>query len=191
MSESLLIKEFRGRDVSRLRNIVTAKYGDKTGIQVGYQNQYVEHKEGDIWEENGKEWTIKDGLKQSYTKLDKVKEMLRMPLGCPKCKGSMNSRLDKKMYPIHGFCFNCVIEMESELRREGKYEEYSRNKINGNLYSFIEDAEQFIKEYSNGKDQSYVTENGEIEDWEGKSKRSETVTKWLSELEEMKNNLIT
>ena len=43
--------------------------------QIGYTKEYVEHKEGDVWEENGKQWTIKNGIKQTVTKLDAVENV--------------------------------------------------------------------------------------------------------------------
>ena len=42
-----------------MRNIITKDYSAKTSTQIGYTKEYVEHKEGDVWEENGKQWTIK------------------------------------------------------------------------------------------------------------------------------------
>ena len=71
---NVLKKEFQQKDVNRIRNIVNKKYGDKTQLSVGYQTKKQDHKEGDIWEENGKQWTIKDGIKQTYTKLDSLKK---------------------------------------------------------------------------------------------------------------------
>jgi len=41
MSDNLLKKEFRTRDVQRMRNIISKKAGDKTGVQVGYTADYV------------------------------------------------------------------------------------------------------------------------------------------------------
>lgn len=87
---------------------------------------------------------------QSETPVKEEKEsflqMTRMPLWCPKCKRIMNKKLDNKMYWIHNMCFDCVIEFETQLRIEGKWEEYERNKIKENVRSFIKDTEQQIKE---------------------------------------------
>ena len=58
---------------------------------------------------------------------------------CPKCKQIMNKRLDKKMWPIHNMCFDCVIKMESELRREGKYKVYEQKKIEENMKAYLKD----------------------------------------------------
>jgi hypothetical protein len=86
MSDSVLKKEFQKRDVERLRNLVAGKHGSKTTVGVGYQIEQEEiHKEGDIWENKGKTWTIRDGIRENVTKLDKFKQAA-VPLFCPKCK---------------------------------------------------------------------------------------------------------
>jgi len=73
MSESVLKKDFKEKDVQRLRNLVQGKYGEKTSTSIGYTKQQEFHDEGDIWEEDGRKWTIKNGIKQNVTKLDKAK----------------------------------------------------------------------------------------------------------------------
>lgn len=75
-----------------------------------------------------------------------IMEMARMPLFCPKCKRIMNKKLDTKMYWRRQMCFDCVIEFETQLRIEGKYEEYEQNVIKENIRSFIKDTEQQVKE---------------------------------------------
>ena len=67
MSDSALKKEFNQADVQRIRNIVNKDYTSKTKSQSGYKRSSKRHKEGDIWEEGGKQWTIKNGLKQNLT----------------------------------------------------------------------------------------------------------------------------
>jgi uncharacterized protein (UPF0128 family) len=74
--ESMLQKDFKSRDVQRMRNIITKNFGDKTVTQAGYSKQHIERKEGDVWEENGKNWTIKNGIKQTITRLDNIKKSL-------------------------------------------------------------------------------------------------------------------
>jgi len=65
MAESVLKRQFTEKDVNRLRNLITKKYGDSTGVQSGYKKQIEDHVEGDEWEENGKQWTIKNGIKRN------------------------------------------------------------------------------------------------------------------------------
>ena len=190
MSDTKLKKEFRERDVQRLRNIITKKYGNATGVQVGYEKQTEDRLEGDVWEENGKTWTIKEGLKQTVTKLDEIKKATRMPLLCPNCSQPMKTTLDKRMYPIHKTCFSCVVSMETRLKMEGKYEQYARNMVTKNIVTHIEEAEQFIEEYArNTVKESYVTEQGDVEEWEGGVDKEKLVDKWKEGLKEMKERL--
>jgi len=169
--ESNLKKEFSKKDVARLRNLLTGKTGDKTQIQSGYEKKTEDHSEGDVWEEDGKTWTIKRGIKQTVTKLDSVKKLLSLPLCCPNCKKPMKSHdLNKKMYKIHQMCFDCVIDMESKIKQEGRWEEYSSGILNSNKNATLEDIEKAIDSWFEMQDESFVSENGEVESWKGGDK---------------------
>jgi hypothetical protein len=149
-----------------MRNIISGNTADRTRVQVGYEKQNLKHTEGDIWEENGKQWTLKNGIKQSVTKYDKIREIITMPLKCPSCGGAMKSTLlNKKMWNIHKKCFDCVIEMETQLKIEGKYEQYAKYLMNSNKNSFVKDYEQAVEEYTNAKDDIFISEAGDIENW--------------------------
>jgi hypothetical protein len=65
-----LKKEFKQRDVERLRNLVKGKYGERTTMGTGYTKAKEFHNEDDVWEEDGRQWTIKNGIRQNITKLD-------------------------------------------------------------------------------------------------------------------------
>jgi len=168
MSENNLKKEFSKRDVQRMRNIITGNTGASTGTQVGYSKQSQDYQEGDVWEEDGKKWTIKNGLKQTLTKFDKLKKLAVFPLTCPECGKPMKSDdLNKKMYTIHSKCFDCVIEMEAKIKREGKWDEYEKGMMNANKESIVDDFEAAFNEYLNSQNETYITEAGDIESWKG------------------------
>ena len=162
--DSLLKKEFKQSDVQRARNLVNKDFTAGTKIQTGYRKVTKRYKEGDVWEDNGKTWTIKNGIKQNITKLDSAKKALRIPLTCPKCEGSMKHHLAKKMYKIHGFCFDCVIEYETSLKHAGLYEQYEKDMTSGNINAFIVNLENWVAE-SLEENISVVTEHGDKEDW--------------------------
>lgn len=165
MSESLLKKEWREEDIQRVRNLITGHYGNSTQNLVGFTVKEEQHQEGDVWTDlSGKTWTIKNGLRQSVSKLQAVREALRMPLTCPKCGKALNTNLDKKMYPIHGFCFDCVCRMEDDLKRAGLYAEYEKNLIEGNIRNFVQELKDRIATLSHSKVE-YTTDQGELEDW--------------------------
>ena len=80
MSESVLKKEFKEKDIQRVRNLVQGKHGEKTSTSIGYTKPEEFHEEGDVWDEDGRQWTIKKGIKQNITKLDKAKSQIHLPL---------------------------------------------------------------------------------------------------------------
>ena len=182
-NESTLKKEFSKRDVQRMRNLITGKSGDRTQVQAGYEKTQQNYKEGDIWEEDGKKWTIKNGVKQSITKLDKFKHLISLPLTCPSCKKPMKSDdINKKMYSIHKMCLGCVVEMETKLKAEGKYQDYEKNIINSNRIASLEDFEKALDAWLEEKD-TFVSEQGDIENWSGgdKTKAYEEIKKKIQE----------
>lgn len=168
MSENNLKKEFSKRDVQRMRNIITGNTNGTTGTQVGYSKQSQDYQEGDVWEENSKQWTIKNGIKQTLTKFDKLKKLVIFPLICPECSSPMKSNdLNKKMYNIHSKCFDCVAEMETKLKAEGKYSEYEKEMMNKNKNAMVDDFEASIEEFYKMQSESYFTEAGDVESWNG------------------------
>lgn len=168
--ESTLKKEFKKSDVQRMRNLITGKSGDRTQVLGGWENKIEEHKEGDTWEEGGKKWTIKNGVKQSITKLDKFKHLISMPLTCPNCSKPMKADdLNKKMYSIHKMCVDCVIDMEAKIKLEGRWDDYAKNIMNSNKNASLEEFQQALDSWLDEKD-TFVTEQGDIESWQGGDK---------------------
>tara|TARA_B100001063_G_scaffold32743_1_gene25965 strand:- start:106 stop:690 length:585 start_codon:yes stop_codon:yes gene_type:complete len=163
----MLKKEFKRKDVERARNILTGKSGASSETQVGYKKKRVDYKEGDVWVENKKTWTIKDGIKQTVSKMDKIKKEIFMPLCCPKCSKVMKKRLDKPNYKIHKMCFECVIEFEHKLRIEGKYENYIKTLKLKNRLTEIDETENMFLELANQSNEGYISEHGELERWKG------------------------
>ena len=188
--ESLLKKEFTSKDVNRARNLVNKDFSAKTVDGIGYSKAQVAYKEGDIWEESGRTWTIKNGLRQNITKLDAAKKAFQIPLACPKCKGTMNYYLSQKMYKIHKMCFDCVIDYEAELRKAGLYESYEKNMMQGSLKAFARDVEQWVLNTLEDTN-TFVTEQGDIEDWNNAdSKFKEQISTNLQEyLKHLKSHI--
>ena len=167
MNDNVLKKEFSKKDVQRARNLVTGDTNSRTTEGVGYKKKHEHRVEGDVWEENGRKWTIKNGLKQNITKMDKFKKIGKMPLFCPECNTLMKKNLDKKVYPAYQKCFDCIIDHEAELRKQGKSEEYFKGLRNNHLDSTISSYKAFVESKMNETNANYVTEAGEIENWKG------------------------
>ena len=163
----MLKKEFKRKDVERARNLIMGKTGASTGTQVGYNKKEKEHKEGDIWTENKKTWTIKNGIKQTISKLDNIRKEIFMPLCCPECNKIMKHRFDKDNHRIHKKCFDCVIKFEHKLRNEKKYDRYIKNLKTNNNITALDEVESYLLEAINRSNNSYVSEDGVIERWVG------------------------
>lgn len=178
MQESVLKKQFTERDLQRVRNLAQKKVHDKTMTSIGYTKIEEKHIEGDIWEENGRTWTIKNNIKRTVSKVDSVV----IPLLCPKCSKPIKHRLDKQMYNIHQMCLYCVTEMESELKMQGKYEEYEKNMMlsNARYYTKMIDTglDQLLDDIIN---EAYVMEDGTIQNWVGNGLNREEIKKQVTD----------
>lgn len=177
--DNVLKKQFAEKDVNRLRNLVKGKYADKSTASVGFtKKQEGPHSEGDIWTEGDKTWTIKEGIKQNVTKLDAAREAVNFPIFCPSCKKTMKPHLDKKWFNMYKRCFNCQVDFEAAIRREGLWEEYERTIYNSDIDGIIETFELWMnEEIQNESNQSFITEAGDVEKWVGSAKNKMMETK--------------
>ena len=163
----MLKKEFKRKDVNRARNLIMGKTGASTGTQIGYNKKTEDYKEGDVWKENKKTWTIKNGIKQTISKLDAIKKEVFMPLCCPKCNKIMKGQLDKPNYKIHKKCHDCVIKFEHKLKIKGTYDKYiNALKTNNNL-EYLNEIESYLLDVANSSNSGYVSEDGVVERWVG------------------------
>lgn len=188
MKDNILKKQFAKKDVQRLRNIISGKPGERTGAGIGYTKNQEFHKEGDIWKENGRKWTIRDGIKENITKLDKFKKAT-VPLFCPSCEQIMNKQLDPHYYKAYGSCVDCIAKFETKLKEEGKWEDHVKKTHNKEIDQFIKEYKAFMNEEINEGNDSFVTEAGEIEKWVGginKERAKEAMDKTIEHLEKQK-----
>jgi hemerythrin-like domain-containing protein len=138
------------------------------------------HEIGDTWEEtdpsSGTIYVIeqKDGFRIRKPKnsevFQEIREELRAFPNCRKetCTCAGRHPLDQKMRSIHGMCFDCTIEMEHELKKEGKYEEYEQQKIRENALAWLASAERdvaMLKETYTQASKFVSSGNGDVESW--------------------------
>jgi hypothetical protein len=151
--------------------------------------KHVKRSEGDVWEERGKLWTIKNGIKRTITKMDFARKEFLMPLACPKCGESMKSALDNTMWSINKCCLNCTVAAEHEIRKAGKWEEYEKAKILANAKGFMKDLESFMGEYvQESVTQAHVTEDGMIEKWKDDKLTKEIGDQVITDINEKIND---
>ena len=185
-----LNKQFTEKDVKRMRNLIQGKHGEKTGQSVGYAKKDTHYKEGDVWEQDGRKWTIKEGIKQNITKLDTAKKAHLLPIFCPNCRSKMHSDLDNPYYNIHKKCFNCVVEFEHHLKTSGLYETYVKKINNADIDGVIEEFKAYIESELTLSNNSFITEQGDVEKWNGGpnvEKVLEGLSKTIEHLQNMKS----
>lgn len=186
MNQGQLKKEFKKKDVTRMRNLITGKSGEKTQVLTGYEKKSESRKEGDVWEESGRNWTIKNGIKRNITRTDKLKRLAVFPLTCPNCSKHMKiNDLNKKMYATQGVCFDCVIDQEHQIRISGNWESYASQQMIANKNESLKDFEDAVESWYKEKEQ-FFTEAGHSENWnQGDKKKAYLEIK--DKIEEMRN----
>jgi len=174
--ETLLKREFTEREVQRMRNIVTKKTGDRTIIQAGWESQ-IKRQEGDVWEENGKTWAIKNGIKRTVSKLAKFKDTNVMPLTCPQCSEPLarQSEYVKHMYKLAHKCPKCVTKEETNMKLDGTFDEYAKNMYFKNHLHMLDQTEKEFNDFVNNGFDKIMSETGEVESWDGKGLTPEQI----------------
>jgi L-lactate utilization protein LutB len=82
--------------------------------------------------------------------------------------------------------------METELKRDGKFEEYQRNMNESGLKTYIKEMEDALLEIMlNDNKESFITEAGDIEEWRGgvidKTKIVEDLQEYIIKLKDALN----
>ena len=189
MSDNVLKKQFQKRDVERLRNLVKGKYGDRTTVGIGYNGEEIQdHKEGDIWEEKGRTWTFRDGIKENVTKLDKFKKAA-VPLFCPNCKQVMDKQLDPHYFKAYGECLDCRAVTETQMKIRGDWQTYTDHTFNQEIDQQIQEYKSYFESILSEGNQGYVSENGEVQKWVGginKERAQESLDEVIKYLESLK-----
>ena len=185
----MLKKEFKRKDVDRMRNLIKGNANESSDIQIGYNKKNKNYKEGDIWVENKKTWTIKNGIKQTVSKLTSLRKEVFMPLSCPKCNKIMKKRLDKPNYKIHKMCHDCVIDFEHKLKYTGEYDNYIKKLEAKNSLNLVDEMESYLLNAVNATNNGYVSEKGELERWVGGIDK-EKITKEIIEASKIRRDHI-
>lgn len=92
--------------------------------------------EGEVWtDSNSRTWTMKNGKKEAYSHFQDA----RRPWFCPKCGNTMNGKADDRMWLLRGKCSNCVIKEETQMRIDGTWPRYEKEKILSNQIAYLKD----------------------------------------------------
>ena len=80
----------------------------------------------------------------------------------------MKLEADKSLYKIHQKCLSCVAEMETKLKKEGKFIEYRKNINNNEIDNKIKDFKNYVKDRLSQSNDQFISEAGHKETWKGK-----------------------
>lgn len=176
------------RNVDTVRKLMEGNHRTQTRTTVGFSDtSHAAEKNktravGETWVEvnpttGGKTyWVQRDGFRVKQTMnpeisdaIREVKATLDSFRNCPKdvCDADNSHYLNKKMRLYHGMCMKCVSEVETEMRRQGKWEEYQAEKVKRNKLDFLKDAEKEVQVIKDAMmAQQDITEAGEVKKWE-------------------------
>lgn len=174
------------QNIKAVQQMLDGTHKFQTKKTVGFSDVKSKQSEirevGDIWEEtdaHGNTYVVeqRDGFRIRKTKNSDLFQTVRDELqSFPNCRKETctcigTHQLDQKMRKIHGMCFDCVIEMEHELKKAGQYEEYERNKIRENALAWLRDAErdvELLKQTYTQTQQFVANSDGHVEHWSAK-----------------------
>jgi len=196
------------QNVKAVQQMLDGTHKFQTKKIVGFsdaQSKKSEHREiGDVWEEtdsNGNVHVIeqREGFRIRKTKNSEIFQSIRDELqSFPNCRKDTctcigTHQLDQKMRKIHGMCFDCVIEMEHELKKADKYDEYEQNKIRENAMAWLRDAERdvdLLKQAYTQVQQFVSNSDGQVEHWSAKMTAEEFENTIQKQFEEFKTKFL-
>ena len=161
---------------------------------------------GSVWEEtdpvSGLTYVVEqhDGFRtkkpKNSSELQEVRDAVRSFPNCRKdtCTCVGTHPIDKKMQKIHGMCFDCTVDMEHELKKSGKYEEYEQQKIRENALAWLESAERdvaMLKQTYTAAAEFVTNSEGQIESWTAKMTPEEFEDTIQKQFNQFKENFLT
>jgi hypothetical protein len=157
---------------------------------------------GETWEEQIGNVTYlieqQDGFRVKKPKNSvaaEVRSYLNSFPNCPKesCTCITPNHVDKKMKTIHGMCLDCVVDMEHELKKQLKYDEYERKKMTENAMSWLKRAEQdveMLKQVYTQASSTVMNADGHLEHWSAKMTKEEFNEKIQKEFDKFKTKFL-
>jgi hypothetical protein len=164
--------------------------GNRPFVQVGYDANLENNKrkEGEEWEDGqGRKWVWKNGSKRRISKRATIINEQR----CKCCNMDVRwgNYLDDRVWPKTGYCYDCFINFQTELKMMGMFEVYHELQDLKNERSILEDYKRKFEESqtfcqkNQGKPVEFLEEDGSFERWEG-------VQDYTKILEDVTNDLV-
>jgi hypothetical protein len=172
----------------------------------GYTNTNPGKREvGEIWNEYDAEgnvtyiWEQKEGYRVKRSAnyinvrdiIDNLYTFNSCSESCQKRQTKEYNRLDYKYQKIYSMCTECAIEFETNLKVEGRWEDFQRSKMLNNAIDFFKDADHEIKEAAERLNKvEFVNEVGGVEKWTDSTDRKNNKAEEMVSGYEMYKKLI-
>jgi hypothetical protein len=140
---------------------------------VGYTKKQETRNIGDVWEDEHNRYEKKEGyiLKtgKNSEALQEIRDFIKEKSTCKnsECKTIKKTAKDIKVIQQNGFCINCTIDREHELRANGLFQEYQNYKVWTRMIVYgkqkLEELKQSLLDVK--EEYEYVNEDGTVEKW--------------------------
>jgi hypothetical protein len=80
--------------------------------------------------------------------------------------------------------------MESKLKLEGKYKEYESRLLNLNKNAELDDMMAMLDDWANQRDDAFITEAGDIEQWNGGENRHDAIKQLKENIKKFRDTQI-
>ena len=188
------------RNIEAIRKMLDGTHKTQSRKTVSFSDVQMTtdetRKVGDTWtDDNGVEWEQRNGFKIKKGKLDELRSLIAvnsMPKDCPKCGKEMKHRNDIKFWKLEKHCFDCQVAFEHNLRIEGKFDAYQKQKVYENAMAWLKYAEQEAKDIIEAfrNPATFVYVEGNFEKWAGGKTAEEVAAQIEQEFEQFKTNFI-
>lgn len=186
------------KNLQAIRQMLDGTHAKQTNIiipKAERKDKEIRRNVGDVWyDDEGVKYEQKKGYVVRHGKLEDIRTELREFKNCNKevCECTYPTRLDLKFKGMVGKCSNCVFEEETQMKIDGKYDNYETQKVYDNAQAWLKEAEQekeLIKQTYTEQLQ-FVNQNGKTEDWEGMPSVEELITRIDDEFEKFKKEFL-
>jgi hypothetical protein len=143
---------------------------------VGWESKKEDRKVGDVWEDEHHRYEKKEGytLKtgKNHEQMQEIRKFLEEQNACknPDCKTTRKTKKDKLFIQKGGYCLNCTVDREHEIKSAGVWEEYQNYKVwtrmiifgKTRLDSYKQSLSELKEEYEMINDQGQITETWKL-----------------------------
>lgn len=182
------------QNIKAIREMVDGTHKMQTRTTIGYDkpSDNKVREVGEVWEEKNalgetvcwweqmKGWKRKIHNRPDVNKaLTDAQDYLRSFPNCQKekCTCVAPTSLDLKFKKRTGMCEDCVMSLETQLKIQGKFDEYAKGKMRNNAEAFFADADKEVEKLKDDltKPITFLEDKfGNVETW--KSENSKALT---------------